>query len=179
MHKIRSNSKACLPRAMFHSPTEQKLGVEDAARTYQPIGPYLTEHQSLEAYATLESLTVLAGVVNSLEQLHHALEIRFATLVGDENVSDVIDCYNEMEAFLQGVSNSDSLTGLMASLRAEIVGMVNALDVRVTALETAMTQRPALPASTTANALYGIKNGTYVCICDPTEQLLATTRPTE
>lgn len=173
--KKTTTERVALPRVSYRIPSTELLGIKDAMRTYQPIGPYLTEHQSLADYATLAGLGALAEVVNQLWALHDALEARFEALVGADNVSDVIDCYIEMEDFLNGVTNKDTLTGLLAGLKAELSGQITALGNRVTALETAMAKRPALPESTETNGIYAIKNGGYVLLCGSDERLLCTT----
>lgn len=110
-------------------------------------------------------------------------------------MSTVIDTFNEIEAFLQGVTNTQTLTGLLQEMKTEIVALIptntvdlttfNALKDRVAALEstaqsqgtsisslqTDISKRPAVPASD--DCVYGIYNGAYVSICDADEQLLA------
>lgn len=176
--KKRTIERACLPRARFRFPATEILGLEDAKRIYQPIGPYLTEHQSLADYATLASLSALAEVVNSLWTMHDALEARMEVLMGADNVSDVIDCYMEMEAFLQGVTNKETLTGMLAELKGELTGQIKGVENRVNALETAIASRPALPATSVTGGLYAVKDGQYVMLCGADEQLLSTTRAT-
>lgn len=171
----------------------------EADGAYQPKGSYLTEG-SLSPYATVAALEAIAQSVDNIAASLQALQSRFDTLLGDGDVSAVIDTFAEMEAFLTGVTNTQTLTGMLADLRADIVGRIptgtaaqSSLDSvasRVTALEasaaahdsgistleTAMARRPALPDSTETGAIYAVKNGAYVCLCDPDEQLLADTR---
>lgn len=169
---------ATLPTARYRSPASESIGREEVKRKFQPIGPYLTEHQSLANYATLAGLGALSDIVNKLWDMHIALEERMNTLMGADNVSDVIDSYMEMEAFLQGVTNKETLTGLLSDLRAELTNPINSLSTKVADLETALTSRPGLPASMENDGLYVIKNGEYVLLCSSTEQLLAIKRPT-
>lgn len=177
-------------------PTRQEI-----ARDYQPKGNYLTDHQSLANYATVTALGAVSQALAQLKALHEALTARFEALLGDEgNVSAVIDSYHEMEAFLSGVTNRQTLTGMLSDLRAEIVALIptgraaqsdlDALSARVASLEsnatsqgeavttlrTEVEKRPALPSAPVTNTVYAIKNGSYVSLCDPDEQLLAVKR---
>lgn len=173
----------------------------EVSRDYQPKGNYLTQHQSLADYATVSALNVVSQALSHLQGLHDLLLQRFETLVGDEgNVSSVIDSFREMETFLAGITNQQTLTGLLSDMRAEIVGQIptgrasqsdlEALAARVTTLEgkantqgeavstlqADMAKRPALPDEATAGSLYAVKNGSYVEVCGATEQLLAAVR---
>lgn len=172
---------------------------QDAEATYQPAGNYLTE-SALTPYATVAALQVLSQSVESLASALTTLQTRFETLLGNGDVSAVIDSFAEMEAFLAGITNAQTLTGMLAQMRTEIVAQIpvgtasqSALDsvsARVTAVETssathdsgletlqtAMAKRPALPANMTEGALYIVKNGQYVCLCGADEQLLSVPR---
>ncbi len=170
---------------------------------YQPRGDYLTKHQSLAGYATAAALQTVSAALEQLQGLHNALLARFETLVGDSgNVSAVIDSYREMEAFLSGVTNQQTLTGMLSDMRADIVGLIptgtasqsdlDALVARVATLEgkataqettvstlhTDLAKRPAVPSSAVTGTVYAVKDGAYVAICDPTEQLLSAKRST-
>lgn len=182
-------------------PVESLPTRQEVARDYQPRGSYLTDHQSLADYATVAALGVVSQALAQLETLHSALLARFETLLGDTgNVSAVIDSYREMEAFLSGVTNQQTLTGMLSEMRAEIVAQIptgrasqaelDALTARVATLEgkatsqgeavgtlqTDMAKRPALPTSAASGAVYAVKDGAYVAVCDPAEQLLAVKR---
>lgn len=166
---------------------------------YQPSGSYLTE-SALVPYATVAALEALTQAVEALQTSISALENRFNTLLGDGDVSAVIDSFAEMEAFLSGITNAQTLTGMLSDMRAEIVALIPtgtakqsdlaSVSGRVTTLETssashdsgiemlqaAMAKRPALPDSTEQGAIYAVKNGAYVCLVDADEQLISTAR---
>ena len=159
--------------------------------TAQRIYELLAKVETLSNYNDTEIKAKADALQTSLD----ALKSRLDTLVGSGDVSTVIDTFNEIEAFLQGVTNTQTLTGLLQEMKTEIVALIptntvdlatyNSLAARVAALEsTAQTQgtsisalqtdiskRPAVPASD--DCVYGIYNGAYVSICDADEQLLA------
>ncbi len=176
---------------------------QDVARDYQPKGDYLTKHQSLADYATVAALQTVSAALGKLQTLHDALLARFETLIGDSgNVSAVIDSYREMEAFLAGVTNQQTLTGMLSDMRADIVGLIptgtasqsdldalvarvatlegkaTAQETTVSTLQTDLAKRPAVPSSAVTGTVYAVKDGAYVAICDPTEQLLSAKRST-
>lgn len=180
--------------------TTDQVGVLLAKADNLPAPSDILTPNALTSYATVAALELLAQTVTQLQTQLSALKARFETLLGEGDVSSVIDTFSEMEAFLAGVTNAETLTGLMAQQRAEIVAMIptgvaaqSAVDMvktRVDALETssathdsgiatlqtAIDKRPALPEASTSNAIYAVKNGAYVCLCDPTEQLISTTK---
>lgn len=159
--------------------------------TAQRIYELLAKAETLSNYNDTE----IKASVESLRTSLDALKSRLDTLVGSGDVSSVIDTFNEIEAFLQGVTNTQTLTGLLQEMKTEIVSLIptntvdlatyNALTARVAALEstaqthgtsistlqTDISKRPAVPASD--DCVYGIYNGAYVSICDADEQLLA------
>lgn len=159
--------------------------------TAQRIYELLAKAETLSNYNDTE----IKASVESLRTSLDALKSRLDTLVGSGDVSSVIDTFNEIEAFLQGVTNTQTLTGLLQEMKTEIVALIptstvdlttfNALAARVAALEstaqshgtsistlqTDISKRPAVPASD--DCVYGIYNGAYVSICDADEQLLA------
>lgn len=55
-----------------------------------------------------------------------ALAARLETLIGHGDVSGVIDTFNEIEAFLTGITNTETLTGLLQELRTEVLNAVSA-----------------------------------------------------
>ena len=57
------------------------------------------------------------GDVEALE----ALKLRLETLIGKGDVSAVIDTFNEIEAFLQGVTNTETLAGMLQDLQAAVL----------------------------------------------------------
>ena len=59
------------------------------------------------------------AVQESLTQLSNRLD----TLVGT-SASEAIDTFNEIEAFLQGITDTKTLTGLLAELKAEVVAAI-------------------------------------------------------
>ena len=59
------------------------------------------------------------AVQESLTQLSNRLD----TLVGT-SASEAIDTFNEIEAFLQGITDTKTLTGLLAELKAEVVATI-------------------------------------------------------
>lgn len=159
--------------------------------TAQRIYELLAKVETLSNYNDTEIKATADALQTSLD----ALKSRLDTLVGSGDVSTVIDTFNEIEAFLQGVTNTQTLTGLLQEMKTEIVALIptntvdlttfNALKDRVAALEstaqsqgtsisslqTDISKRPAVPASD--DCVYGIYNGAYVSICDADEQLLA------
>ena len=77
----------------------------------------------------LESLsdfddTALRGAIASINQ-------RMDTLL-DGSASSAIDTFHEIEAFLSGITDTDSLTGLMADLRTEITALIPAKTSQLT-----------------------------------------------
>lgn len=60
------------------------------------------------------------------------LKNSFETLIGNGNVSEVIDTFNEIEAFLQGITNSETLTGLLQDLKATVLNEVTANYLKLT-----------------------------------------------
>lgn len=58
-------------------------------------------------------------------QLLNALAARLETLIGKGDVSAVIDTFNEIEAFLAGVTNTETLTGLLQQLKSQVLGEVS------------------------------------------------------
>lgn len=159
--------------------------------TAQRIYELLAKAETLSNYNDTE----IKASVESLRTSLDALKTRLDTLIGSGDVTTVIDTFNEIEAFLQGVTNTQTLTGLLQEMKTEIVALIptntvdlatyNALAARVAALEstaqthgtsistlqTDISKRPAVPASD--DCVYGIYNGAYVSICDADEQLLA------
>lgn len=147
----------------------------------------LTTSRAASLYATIAALSDLASEVSTLSDSLARVSSRLDALVGGpDNVTSAIDSYIEIEAFLQGITNLSTLTSLLSDLRAEIVALIpsdvatsaqlTALTQRVAALEQQIALRPAVPSSPSPDALYSIKNGSYVQICSPSEQLLATVR---
>ncbi|MDE7180699.1 MAG: pyocin knob domain-containing protein, partial [Muribaculaceae bacterium] len=53
-----------------------------------------------------------------------AINTRLSTLVGEKDVTKVIDTFNEMEAFLAGITNTQTLTGMLADLKADILAQL-------------------------------------------------------
>lgn len=51
------------------------------------------------------------------------LKTRLDVLVGSDNATAVIDTFQEIEAFLQGITNTENLTGLLQEMKGEIVAM--------------------------------------------------------
>lgn len=159
--------------------------------TAQRIYELLAKVETLSNYNDTEIKAKTDALQTSLD----ALKSRLDTLVGSGDVTTAIDTFNEIEAFLQGVTNTQTLTGLLQEMKTEIVALIptntvdlatyNALAARVAALEstaqshgtsistlqTDISKRPAVPASD--DCVYGIYNGAYVSICDADEQLLA------
>ncbi len=159
--------------------------------TAQRIYELLAKVETLSNYNDTE----IKATADALQTSFDALKSRLDTLVGSGDVSTVIDTFNEIEAFLQGVTNTQTLTGLLQEMKTEIVALIptntvdlttfNTLKDRVAALEstaqshgtsisslqTDISKRPAVPASD--DCVYGIYNGAYVSICDADEQLLA------
>ncbi len=52
------------------------------------------------------------------------LKKQLDTLIGSDDVTSVIDTFNEIENFLQGVTNTDTLTGLLEEMKSEIVALI-------------------------------------------------------
>lgn len=71
----------------------------------------------------------LTSQFNQLNQRLTTLTNNFNTLLGTDDVTDVIDTFNEVESFLQDVTNAETLTGLLEDMKAEIVGMIPRKDV--------------------------------------------------
>lgn len=164
--------------------------------TAQRIYELLAKVETLSNYNDTEIKAKTDALQTSLD----ALKSRLDTLVGSGDVTTAIDTFNEIEAFLQGVTNTQTLTGLLQEMKTEIVALIptntvdlatyNALAARVAALEstaqshgtsistlqTDISKRPAVPASD--DCVYGIYNGAYVSICDADEQLLANNKTT-
>lgn len=165
--------------------TTEQVGALLAKVSGMPAAADVLTPSALTQYATVAALEMLAQAVEGLRSELAALKGRFEALLGQGDVSGVIDTFTEMEAFLAGVTNTETLTGLMAQQRAEIVAMIptgvasqSAVDMvstRVGALETAsashdsgiatlqtaMTKRPALPENMEADVDYAITNGVY------------------
>lgn len=59
-------------------------------------------------------------------ELVQALKNRLETLIGSGDVSAVIDTFNEIEAFLSGITNTETLTGLLQDLKTEVLNAVSA-----------------------------------------------------
>lgn len=53
----------------------------------------------------------------------NALKSRLDTLVGSGDVTAVIDTFQEIENFLQGITNTQTLTGLLQEMKSEIVAL--------------------------------------------------------
>lgn len=70
----------------------------------------------------------LEGLVNfddtQIQAKLTTLEQRLDTILGD-GASSAIDTFNEIEAFLQGITDTETLTGLLADLKAEITAERN------------------------------------------------------
>lgn len=125
----------------------------EASDTYQPKGDYLTSHQSLADYAKTATMNTelakkvdkvsgkqlstedfttllkqkLEGLTNyddsTLTSELDALKSRLDTILDSENTTAVIDTFQEIENFLQGVTNTETLTGLLQEMKEEIVAL--------------------------------------------------------
>lgn len=82
---------------------------------------------STEDFTTLLK-TKLEGLTNyddtELQTKIDALKVRLDTILDSENTTTVIDTFQEIEAFLQGVTNTETLTGLLQEMKSEIVAMI-------------------------------------------------------
>lgn len=67
---------------------------------------YLTQHQSLNGYATVESVTAVQQALNSL--------------IGTNDATTVIDSFNEVVSFLNGVTNTETLSGKLLAMQSDI-----------------------------------------------------------
>lgn len=88
---------------------------------------------------------------------------------------EALDTLEDIAARL--ASDSDAVTainGVLAgkAVKSEVEAAISALTARVTALETALASRPAVPEAD--NKLYGIKNGAYTAITTQGEKILTT-----
>lgn len=70
----------------------------------------------------LENLTNYEGTDFTAEI--EALKLRLDTLVGSNDTTAVIDTFQEIEAFLQGITNTETLTGLLQEMKSEIIAMI-------------------------------------------------------
>lgn len=165
--------------------TTEQVGALLAKVSGMPSASDVLTPSALAPYATVAAVEMLAQAVEGLRSELAGLKGRFETLLGQGDVSGVIDTFAEMEAFLAGVTNAETLTGLMAQQRAEIVAliptgvasqssldMVNAKvgaleissashDSGIASLQTAMAKRPALPENMEEGMDYVITNGAY------------------
>lgn len=69
---------------------------------------FLTQHQSLDAYATKQQLD---------------------TLIGTEDATTIIDTFNEVVDFLDGVTNDETLTGKLYEMQQDIDNKANASSI--------------------------------------------------
>ena len=81
--------------------------------------------------STNDFTTELKNKLNSLvnyddtdikERIDEVTE-RLNILIGNDDVSAVIDTFNEIEDFLSGITNKETLTGLLQDLKSEIVAL--------------------------------------------------------
>lgn len=77
----------------------------------------------------LESLTNYDDT--ELSNKIDALKSRLDTILNSENTTAIIDTFQEIEAFLQGVTNTETLTGLLQEMKNEIVALVESNYVKV------------------------------------------------
>ena len=86
-------------------------------------GKGLSTHDFTDILKTkLEGLTNYDDreLTSKLEQL----ESRLDTLVGSDDATAVIDTFQEIEAFLQDITNTETLTGLLQDMKDEITELV-------------------------------------------------------
>lgn len=104
-----------------------------AAQTYQPKGSYLTEHQSLAGkqdkitetnklpYSLISgtpstATQSAAGTMSADDKKHlDALHSWFTEAVGNDGTKDAIDKWKEVEAFLAGITDEKTLTGILSN----------------------------------------------------------------
>lgn len=83
---------------------------------------------STEDFTTLLK-TKLEGLTNyddsTLTTELNALKSRLDTILDEDNTTAVIDTFQEIEAFLQGVTNTETLTGLLQEMKQEITQLVS------------------------------------------------------
>lgn len=84
------------------------------------------EDFTTELKTKLESLGAYDD--SELQGQIEALGTRLDTLVNG-NASDAIDTFNEIETFLNGITNAESLTGLLNGLKTEIQKWVTDADM--------------------------------------------------
>lgn len=81
--------------------------------------------------STNDFTTELKNKLNSLvnyddtdlkERINEVTE-RLNILIGNDDVSAIIDTFNEIEDFLSGITNKETLTGLLQDLKSEIVSL--------------------------------------------------------
>lgn len=63
------------------------------------------------------------------------LESNLNTILNDENATTVIDTFQEIENFLQGITNTETLTGLLQDLKSDIIGLCNSSYLKSEDLE--------------------------------------------
>lgn len=67
----------------------------------------------------------LEGLTNyddsELSEKLEALKSRLDILVGSDDVTSVIDTFQEIETFLQGITNTQTLTGLLQEMKSDII----------------------------------------------------------
>lgn len=121
----------------------QNKAVKAALDTKQPVGNYTTAEQLEDALAGYVEKVIGKGLstndfTNVLKQKLEGLSNyndtavqnaiisinnRIDTLLGG-SASTAIDTFHEIESFLQGITDTQTLTGLLNDLRAEIVALI-------------------------------------------------------
>lgn len=104
--------------------TEAVNGLQDAIDT--KVDKVTGKQLSTEDFTTLLKQK-LEGLTNyddtELTEQLDALKQRLDTLVGSDNATAVIDTFQEIEAFLQGITNTQTLTGLLQEMKEDIMAL--------------------------------------------------------
>ena len=80
---------------------------------------------STEDFTTLLKQKLEDLDIDNLNDKIDGLKIRLDTILNEDNATAVIDTFNEIEDFLQGITNTETLTGLLQDLKNEITQLCN------------------------------------------------------
>lgn len=104
---------------------------------------YLTQHQSLNGYATVESVTAVQQALNSL--------------IGTNDATTVIDSFNEVVSFLNGVTNTETLSGKLLAMQSDI-------DNNAPFIIDISPNDTTVPSGTYTNAITALRNNRSVVL---------------
>lgn len=102
-----------------------RLGIEVEKKVDKVEGKELSTNDFTDALkAKLDSLKNYDDT--EMQRAIQALSDELDTILGD-GATDAIDTFNEIERFLQGITDSETLTGILVQLREDILDNTNSL----------------------------------------------------